>query len=137
MTINEIQDTLIEDITLLEDWLDRYTAIIDMADNLPAFPENLKDDEHLIKGCQSQVWIDCQINDEGKVIYTGDSDAIIVKGILSMLVSVLSDHTPEEIAEADLYFIDRIGMNEHLSLTRKNGLYSMLERMKNFAKENL
>lgn len=133
MTINEKQDELIDELSGLDDWMDRYSYIIDLGNQLPAIDESLKTPAHLIEGCQSRVWLDAKLSPEGKVEFTADSDAIIVKGIISMLIDVLNDHTPQEILDADLYFIDRIGLSEHLSPTRSNGLLAMVKQMRLYA----
>ena len=133
MTINEKQDELIDELSGLDDWMDRYSYIIDLGNQLPAIDESLKTPSHLIEGCQSRVWLDARLSPEGKVEFTADSDAIIVKGIISMLIDVLNGHTPQEILEADLYFIDRIGLSEHLSPTRSNGLLAMVKQMRLYA----
>ncbi len=133
MTINDKQDEIIEEFSGLDDWMDRYGMIIDMGNSLPPIDEKYKTPEHLIEGCQSRVWVNAELSPEGKVIFTADSDAIIVKGIISMLVDVLSGHTPQEILDADLYFIDRVGLSEHLSPTRSNGLLAMVKQMRLYA----
>ena len=132
MTINEIQDEIIAEFEGLTDWMDRYAYIIELGNSLPPFPENEKTPANLIEGCQSRVWIAASRNGKD-VVFQGDSDAMIVKGIVALLLRVLSDHTPEEILDADLYFIDRIGLAEHLSPTRSNGLVSMVKEMRNYA----
>jgi len=132
MTINEIQDDLIADFSFYEDWMERYEHIIQLGKEIPLIREAYKTDEHLIKGCQSKVWLYAELRD-GKVHFTADSDAIITKGLAGLMVKVLSGHPPEEIASADLYFIDRIGLREHLSPTRANGLLSMVKQMKLYA----
>lgn len=133
MTINDKQDELIDELSGLDDWMDRYSYIIDLGNQLPAIDESLKTPSHLIEGCQSRVWLDARLSPEGKVEFTADSDAIIVKGIISMLIDVLNGHTPQEILDADLYFIDRIGLSEHLSPTRSNGLLAMVKQMRLYA----
>lgn len=133
MTINEKQDELIDELSGLDDWMDRYSYIIDLGNQLPAIDESLKTPSHLIEGCQSRVWLDARLSPDGKVEFTADSDAIIVKGIISMLIDVLNGHTPQEILDADLYFIDRIGLSEHLSPTRSNGLLAMVKQMRLYA----
>ena len=133
MTINETQDRIIEEMSELDDWMDRYAYIIDLGNALPPIDEKYKTPEHLIEGCQSRVWLDARLSPDGKVEFTADSDAIIVKGIISMLIDVLSGHTPQEILDADLYFIDRIGLSEHLSPTRSNGLLAMVKQMRLYA----
>lgn len=133
MTINEIQDEIIEEFQDLTDWMDRYAYIIELGNTLPPLPENLKTPENLIEGCQSRVWIYAYLDPEGKIIYEADSDALIVKGIVALLLRVLSGHTPDEILNSDLYFIDKIGLSTHLSPTRSNGLVSMVKQMRNYA----
>ncbi len=133
MTINEAQDEIIEEFEGLGDWMDRYAYIIDLGNSLPPFPESEKTPRNLIEGCQSRVWIDAE--KKGKdIVFQGDSDALIVKGIVALLLRVLSGHTPDEILDADLYFIDRIGLKEHLSPTRSNGLVAMVKDMRNYAR---
>ena len=132
MEINLIQDEIIEEFSSFDDWMDRYSLLIEYGNGLEAFPEADKNDKNLIDGCQSQVWFTAELRD-GKVIFHGDSDAILVRGIVALLIRVLSDHTPQEIAEADLYFIDEIELREHLSPTRSNGLAAMLKQMKLYA----
>ena len=129
MDINDIQDELIEEFSSFDDWMDRYSLIIEMGNSLPPFPAADRIEQNLIDGCQSKVWFTAHM-DGGKVIYQGDSDAILVKGIVAMLIRVLSGHTPAEILDADLYFIDRIHLKEHLSPTRSNGLTAMLKQMR-------
>jgi SufE protein probably involved in Fe-S center assembly len=132
MTINEIQDEIIEDFSVSDDWMDRYALLIDMGNSLPVFDDKYKTESNLIEGCQSRVWLHADYSDR-QVVFKGDSDAVIVKGIVSLLIRVLSGHTPKEIIDADLYFIERIGLKEHLSPTRSNGLVSMLRQMKMYA----
>lgn len=132
MTINETQDEIIEEFELLDDWMDRYTLLIDYGNRLPAFPKEARIEQNLIDGCQSKVWFTCRMEGD-KVVYQGDSDAILVKGIVALLIRVLSGHTPKQIVDADLYFIDRIQLREHLSPTRSNGLAAMLKQMRLFA----
>jgi len=132
MTINQIQDEIIEEFSEVDDWLDRYAMIIDLGNSLEPIDPKYKTPEHLIEGCQSRVWLNASDHD-GKVFYTADSDAIIVKGIISLLIKVLSGHTPAEIIGADLYFIDRIGLAENLSPTRSNGLLAMVKQMRLYA----
>jgi len=129
MTIDEIQDELIEDFAFLQDWMEKYEYIIQLGKELPLINDDYKKEKYLIKGCQSQVWLHAQLID-GKIVFTADSDAIITKGLVSLMVKVLSNHTPEEIAKANLYFIDEIGLQEHLSPTRANGFLSMVKQMK-------
>lgn len=132
MTINEIQDELIEDFAFYHDWMEKYEYIIQLGKEVPLIQDHYKTDDYIIKGCQSKVWLYPKL-EEGKVFFTADSDAIITKGLVSLMVKVLSGHTPEEIATADLYFIDQIGLKEHLSPTRANGLLSMVKQMKLYA----
>jgi len=132
MTINEIQDEIIDEFSLFDDWEGKYEYIIDMGKKLPLLAEEHKTEENIIKGCQSRVWLYAHMEDD-TVVYEGDSDAVIVKGLIALLIRVLSEHTPEEIAKADLYFIDRIGMAQHLAQTRANGLFAMLKQMKLYA----
>jgi cysteine desulfuration protein SufE len=132
MTIKETQDELISDFSLMENWMDKYEYIIQLGKELPLIDEKYKTPDNLIKGCQSQVWLHTELVD-GKLVFTADSDAVITKGLISLMVSVLSNHTPREINEADLYFIEAIGLTSHLSPTRSNGLVSMLKQMKMYA----
>jgi cysteine desulfuration protein SufE len=132
MTINETQDEIIEEFELFDDWADKYEYIIDLGKKLKGFPEEQKTEENIIKGCQSRVWLNARQENEN-LIFEADSEAIIVKGLVNMLIRVLSGHTPKEIAEADLYFMDKIGMSSHLAQTRSNGLASMVKQMKNYA----
>lgn len=133
MTINQKQDEIIAEMSDIDDWMDRYSYIIDLGNSLPPISEEYKTPQHLIEGCQSRVWLNASLNPKGKVEFTADSDAIIVKGIISMLIDVLSGHTPQEILDSDLYFIDRIGLSEHLSPTRSNGLLAMVKQMRLYA----
>lgn len=133
MTINEIQDEIIEEFTDIDDWMDRYAYIIDMGNALLPMPEEFKTPQYLIEGCQSRAWLHADLTPDGLIHFTADSDAIIVKGIISMLLKVLNDHTPAEIADADLYFIDKIGLAENLSPTRSNGLAALVKQMKLYA----
>ena len=132
MTINQTQDQIIADFEGVDDWMDRYAMIIDLGKELPPIDECFKTPEHLIEGCQSRVWLNAELKD-GKMYFTADSDAIIVKGIIALLIDVLNGHTPAEVADADLYFIDRIGLSENLSPTRSNGLLAMVRQMKMYA----
>lgn len=132
MTINEIQDELIDDFAFFEDWMAKYEYLIQLGKELPLIDDHYKKDEYLIKGCQSKVWLHADYQN-GKVIFTADSDAIITKGLVGLMIKVLSEHTPEEIATSELYFIDQIGLKEHLSPTRANGLLSMVKQMKLYA----
>lgn len=130
--INILQDELIEEFAFFEDWMEKYEHLIALGKDLPLIAENQKTDDMLIKGCQSRVWLDAAIKD-GNLIFSADSDAIITKGIISTLIRVMNKRTPEAIAKCDLYFIDRIGLKEHLSPTRSNGLLSMVKQMKFYA----
>ena len=132
MTINEIQDEIIEEFTELDDWMDRYQLLIDMGNDQPPLPEKYKTEQNLIDGCQSRVWLQADLID-GRVHFQAESDALIVKGIVTLLLRVLNDQTPEDILSADLYFIEQIGLREHLSPTRSNGLLAMLKQMKMYA----
>lgn len=132
MTINQTQDQIIADFEGVDDWMDRYAMIIDLGNELPPIDERFKTPEHLIEGCQSRVWLNAELKD-GKMYFTADSDAIIVKGIIALLIDVLNGHAPAEVADADLYFIDRIGLSENLSPTRSNGLLAMVRQMKMYA----
>lgn len=128
-SINEQQDAIIEEFGFFSDWTEKYEHIIQMGRDLPLIDNQYKVDENLIRGCQSRVWLHAEYTD-GKVYFTADSDALITKGLVSMMVRVLSGQTPEDIASAQIYFIDEIGLKSHLSLTRSNGLLSMLKQMK-------
>lgn len=134
MSINDLQDEIIEEFDAFEEWLDRYQLILDYAQELKKnpFPESDRTEQNLIDGCQSQVWFTARMED-GNMIINGDSDAQLVKGMVAMLIHVLSGHAPKEIANADLYFIDRIGLREHLSPTRSNGVAAMLKQLKLYA----
>lgn len=132
MTINELQDEVIEEFSDFDDWMDRYQMLIDLGNDLDALNDKYKTDQNLIDGCQSRVWLQCDEVD-GKLVFTADSDALIVKGIIALLIRVLSGHTPQEILDADLYFIDKIGLREHLSPTRSNGLLAMIKQIKAYA----
>lgn len=134
MTINEAQDEIIEEFEGLSDWMDRYAYIIDLGNTLPEFPEDKKTPQNLIEGCQSRVWISADKDADGKIEFEADSDAMIVKGIVALLMRVLNNRTPDEILNADLYFVDKIGLKEHLSPTRSNGLVAMLKQINNYAK---
>ena len=132
MTINELQDTVIEEFADFDDWMDKYALLIDLGNSLPPLEEKYKTESNLIEGCQSRVWLQADYVD-GKILFKGESDAVIVKGIVSLLISILSDHTPQEILDADLYFIEKIGLKEHLSPTRSNGLVAMVKQMRMYA----
>lgn len=132
MTLNEKQDAIIDEFGAFDDWMDRYQYLVELGNALPPLPEADKTDQNLIQGCQSRVWLTADYTD-GHITFRGESDALIVKGIVALLVHVLSDCTPDEILESDLHFIDRIGLKEHLSPTRSNGLLSMVKQMKMYA----
>jgi cysteine desulfuration protein SufE len=132
MTIREIEDQIIAEFSMFEDWMDKYNYIIEMGKSLPLIDPKYKTDQYLITGCQSQVWLHADYSD-GRITFTADSDAIITKGIVHLLIRVLSDQTPEEIISSDMQYIDRIGLKEHLSPTRSNGLVSMIKQMKFYA----
>lgn len=131
-TINEIQDEIIEEFADLDDWMDRYQLLIDMGGETEPLPDSDKVEQNLIDGCQSRVWLVCD-EKEGRLYFRAESDALIVKGIVTLLIRVLSGHTPDEILNADLYFIEKIGLREHLSPTRSNGLLAMLKQMRAYA----
>jgi cysteine desulfuration protein SufE len=131
-TINEIQEQIIEEFSFFDDWMDKYQQIIEIATDLPIIDTKFKSDDYIIKGCQSKVWLNAELK-EGKIYFSADSDAIITKGIVSLLIRVFNERTPQEIIEADLYFIEKIGLKENLSPTRSNGLTSMLKQMKLYA----
>ena len=134
-TLKERQDELVEEFSMFDDWLDKYEYLIDLGKNLEPFPEELKTNDRLIKGCQSRVWLDAEAKD-GVIVFRADSDAIITKGIISMLISVYSGRGAAEIAEDDFSFVDRLGLKENLSPTRANGLVSMLETIRTIAQNN-
>ncbi len=131
--IEKEQQEVIEDFALFDDWESKYEYLIDMGKDLDPIDEQYRKDENLVRGCQSQVWLHADIDEEGRVRYQADSDAIITKGIIALLVRVLSGHKPEEIAHSELHFIDEIGLREHLSPTRSNGLNNMVKQMKAYA----
>lgn len=131
--IEERQQEIIDEFSDLTDWMDRYSYIIDLGNNLEPMDEGLKTPDRLIEGCQSRVWLDAALADDGTVHFSADSDAIIVKGIISLLLEVLNNRTPQEILDADLHFIDAIGLSEHLSPTRSNGLVAMVKQIKLYA----
>ena len=132
MTINELQNNVIEEFADFDDLMDKYALLIDLGNSLPPLEEKYKTESNLIEGCQSRVWLQADYVD-GKILFKGESDAVIVKGIVSLLISILSDHTPQEILDADLYFIEKIGLKEHLSPTRSNGLVAMVKQMRMYA----
>ena len=132
--IEDIQSDIIEEFSLFDQWMDKYEYIIDLGKKLPLIAPEFKDQKHLIPGCQSQVWLHAEIKD-GKIEFTADSDAVITKGIIALLIRVLNQQKPEAIASSDLHFIDAIGLKEHLSPTRSNGLVSMVKQIKGIANE--
>jgi len=132
MTINDIQDEIIDEFSGFDDWMDKYQLLIDLGNEQTPLDEKYKTESNLIDGCQSRVWLQCDYID-GQLHFTAESDALIVKGIVALLIRVLTDHTPQEIIDADLYFIDQIGLKEHLSPTRSNGLLAMMKQMKMYA----
>ena len=131
-TINELQDEIIEEFTELDDWMDRYQLLIDLGNEQEPLDEKYKTESNLIDGCQSRVWLQCD-EEDGKLLFKTESDALIVKGIVTLLINVLSGHTPDEILEANLYFIPEIGLKEHLSPTRSNGLLAMVKQIRMYA----
>ena len=131
-TINELQDEVVEEFSDFDDWMDKYRMLIDLGNDLETLDDKYKTEQNLIDGCQSRVWVQCDYAD-GKLVFTADSDALIVKGIIALLIQVLSGHTPKEILDADLYFIDKIGLRDHLSPTRSNGLLAMVKQIKAYA----
>lgn len=133
-TVNDAQDEIIEEFEGLTDWMDRYAYIIDLGNTLPEYPDSDKTPQNLIEGCQSRVWIDAKKESDGTIGFQADSDALIVKGIVALLMRVLNHRTPDEILGADLYFIDRIGLKEHLSPTRSNGLVAMVRQINDYAR---
>lgn len=132
-TIDQIQDDIIEEFNDFDDWMDKYQLLIDLGSEQRPLPESAKTEQNLIEGCQSRVWLTADLTPEGLIHFEAESDALIVKGIVTLLIRVLSDHTPQEILDADLYFIERIGLRDHLSPTRSNGLLAMLRQMKMYA----
>ncbi|MCF2659640.1 MAG: SufE family protein [Parabacteroides sp.] len=132
MSINELQDEVIAEFADFDDWMDKYALLIDLGNALEPLDEKYKTESNLIEGCQSRVWLQADYVD-GRIHFRGESDAVIVKGIVSLLIRVLSDHTPQEILDADLHFIDQIGLKEHLSPTRSNGLVAMVKQMRLYA----
>ncbi|MDQ3019673.1 MAG: SufE family protein [Bacteroidota bacterium] len=139
-TIKEIENEIVDEFSLFDDWMSKYEYIIELGKNLPLIDEKYKTEDYKVKGCQSQVWLNAEMKD-GKLIYKADSDAVITKGLIALLIRVLSNQNPEDISKAKLDFIDKIGMKEHLSPNRANGLMSMINYMKNYAltysKENV
>jgi cysteine desulfuration protein SufE len=136
MTINEKQDEIISEFEIYDDWMEKYEYIIELGKELPLIDERKKTDDKLIFGCQSQVWLDAELID-GKIHFTADSDAIITKGIIGLLIRIMDNEKPEDVAKTELYFIDKIGLKEHLSPTRSNGLLSMVQKIKMLALANI
>lgn len=132
MTINEMQDEVIAEFSDFDDWMDRYQLLIDLGNEQESIEDKYKTDQNLIEGCQSRVWLQCD-EKEGRLFFKAESDALIVKGIIALLIKILSGHTPDEILKADLYFIDKVGLREHLSPTRSNGLLSMVKQIRFYA----
>ncbi|HKL96135.1 MAG TPA: SufE family protein [Paludibacteraceae bacterium] len=132
MNLQEKQEKIIDEFSPFDDWMDRYQYLVELGNDLKSLPESDKTDQNLIQGCQSRVWLTAEYKD-GRIIYHGESDAVIVKGIVSLLINVLSGNTPDEIINSDLHFIDNIGLKEHLSPTRSNGLLAMVKQMKLYA----
>ncbi|MDD4190383.1 MAG: SufE family protein [Mangrovibacterium sp.] len=132
MTIEAKQQAIIEDFSVFEDWMDKYSFLIELGNSLEPLDPKLKNDQHLIKGCQSRVWLVSEVRD-GKIYFQGESDAVIVKGLVALLLRVVSGHTPGEIMESDLHFVDDIGLKQHLSPTRSNGLVAMIKQIKLYA----
>lgn len=132
MTIKEIQDSIVEEFSMFDDWMDRYSMLIEIGKDCPMIDAQYRNDNYLINGCQSRVWLHAKMED-GKVYFSADSDAVITKGIINLLIKVLSGQTPKDIVEADMSFLDEIGLKEHLSPTRSNGLLSMVKQMMLYA----
>ena len=133
MTIKEIQEEIVEEFSVFDDWMEKYNYLIELGKELPAIDPKYKTDDYLIEGCTSRVWLHAALDDEEKMVLTADSDAIITRGIVALLIRVFSGHTPEEVKDADTAFLDRIGLKEHLSPTRANGLASMIKQIKMYA----
>ena len=133
MTINEIQDEIIAEFSDYDDWMDKYQLLIDLGNEQQPLDEQYKNESNLIEGCQSRVWLQADLTDEGKIHFQAESDALIVKGIITLLIRVLNNQTPDDILNADLYFIEQIGLREHLSPTRSNGLLAMMKQMRMYA----
>jgi len=132
MTIKEIQEEIVDEFSMFDDWMERYEYMIELGKSIPIIKEQFKTDDNIIKGCQSKVWLYAELNNN-KIVYSADSDAILTKGIVAILLRVFSNHTPQEILDADTLFIDEIGLKEHLSPTRANGLVSMIKQLKLYA----
>lgn len=132
-TINELQDEVIEEFSNFDDWMDKYQLLIDLGNEQEPLAPQYKTEQNLIDGCQSRVWLQSDLTDDGKIIFQAESDALIVKGIITLLIKVVSGHTPDEILDSELYFIKKIGLKEHLSPTRSNGLLAMVKQMRMYA----
>ena len=133
MSINELQEEVIEEFSAFDDWMDKYQLLIDLGSEQAPLDDKYKTEQNLIDGCQSRVWLQCDKDAEGNLVFTAESDALIVKGIIALLIRVISGHKPQDILDADLYFIERIGLKDHLSPTRSNGLLAMVKRIKAYA----
>lgn len=133
VSINQIQDEIIEDFAQFDDWMDKYALLIDLGNSLEPIDDQYKVPQNIIEGCQSRVWLTAELDEEGKIVYKAESDAILVKGIVALLLRVFSGRTPDEILNADLYFVEKIGLREHLSPTRSNGLLAMIKQIKLYA----
>lgn len=133
MSINDMQDEVIAEFSDFDDWMDRYQLLIDLGNEQAPLDEQYKTDQNLIEGCQSRVWLQADLQEDGTILFQAESDALIVKGIIALLIKVVSGHTPDEILDSELYFIDAIGLKEHLSPTRSNGLLSMVKQMRMYA----
>ena len=133
LSINQVQDEIIEDFAQFDDWMDKYALLIDLGNGLESIDDQYKIPQNIIEGCQSRVWLTAELDEEGKIVYKAESDAILVKGIVALLLRVFSDRTPDEILNADLYFVEKIGLREHLSPTRSNGLLAMIKQIKLYA----
>ncbi len=133
MSINDMQDEVIAEFSDFDDWMDRYQLLIDLGNEQAPLDERYKTDQNLIEGCQSRVWLQADLQEDGTILFQAESDALIVKGIIALLIKVVSGHTPDEILDSELYFIDAIGLKEHLSPTRSNGLLSMVKQMRMYA----
>lgn len=131
-SINNVQDEIVDEFSVFGEWLDKYDYLIELGNGLPPIDPARRDEQHLIEGCQSRVWLDAEMRD-GRIYFSADSDAIITKGIIALLIRVLNGHTPKEVLDADLYFIDRIGLRDNLSPTRSNGLLAMVKQMRLYA----
>ncbi len=133
LSINQVQDEIIEDFAQFDDWMDKYALLIDLGNGLEPINDQYKVPQNIIEGCQSRVWLTAELDGEGKITYKAESDAILVKGIVALLLRVFSGRTPDEILNADLYFVEKIGLREHLSPTRSNGLLAMIKQIKLYA----